>query len=261
MTKQFYFISGLPRSGTTLLSTILNQNPKFQASISGPLARFTRAIIQESSAQGGYRIQCPPEKNKKIIHGIFDNYYDNSDKEAFWDTNRGWTYLTPLLKELYPSFKMIVCVRSIPWILDSFESLIRKNSLTTTTMFAPEENVSVYSRSHTLMRTDRTIGFAFEGLKQALTSNERNSIFVLEYDKLAKRPEQCMKEIYNFIGQPYYVHNFDDVEVSYDEFDDEVQLKGLHTTRKKVSYIDRQMIIPPDLQQQYSNYEFWRQMK
>ena len=58
MEKQFYFISGLPRSGTTLLSAILNQNPKFQASISGPLARFTRAVIEQSSTQGGYRHQC-----------------------------------------------------------------------------------------------------------------------------------------------------------------------------------------------------------
>ena len=102
MPTQFNFISGLPRSGTTLLSTILNQNPKFQASISGPLARFARAIIQESSAQGGYRLQCPEPTRKKIIHGIFDNYYHDTSKEVVFDTNRGWTLLTPLLKELYP---------------------------------------------------------------------------------------------------------------------------------------------------------------
>ena len=156
---------------------------------------------------------------------------------------------------------MIVCVRSLPWILDSFETLVRKNALSTTTMFAPEENVNVYSRSHTLMRPDKPVGFAFDGIKQALTSNEKSSIYVLEYDKLAKRPEQTMKEIYQFIGKPYYKHDYDNVEVSYDEFDDDVQLKGLHTTRKKVSYVDRQLIIPPDLAQQYSNYEFWRQIK
>jgi sulfotransferase len=261
MTKQFNFISGLPRSGTTLLSTILNQNPKFQASISGPLARFVRSTIQESSSQGGYRFQCPPEKRKKIIHGIFNNYYDDVDKNIVFYTNRGWTLLTPALKELYPNFRMIVCVRSLPWILDSFENLVRKNALSTTNMFSIDENTNVYTRSHTLMRADRTIGFAFDGLKQALTSNERNQIMVLEYDKLSKRPEQCMKEIYQFIGQPYFQHDFNNVEASYDEFDQDVQLTGLHTTRKKVEHIERQMIIPPDLQQQYANYEFWRQIK
>lgn len=257
MQKQFVFISGLPRSGSTLLSTILNQNPKFQASISGPLARFTRSIIQESSAQGGYRLQCNEDKRKKIIHGIFDNYYD-SDKEVVFDTNRGWALLTPLLKQLYPNFKMIVCVRQLTWILDSFETLVRKNAMSVTSMFSPDEATNVYSRCHTLMRPDRPIGFAFEGLKQAITSAERSHIYILEYDKLAKRPDLVMKEIYNFINQPLYTHDFNNVEASYDEFDDEVSLKGLHTTRKKVEYIQRQMILPPDLQQQYANYEVWR---
>ena len=261
MTKQFHFISGLPRSGSTLLSTILNQNPKFNASISGPLARFTRSIISESSAQGGYRHQCPPEMRKKIIHGIFDNYYDIKKKEVYFDTNRGWTILTPLLKELYPQSKMIVCVRSLPWILDSFETLVRKNMLSTTSMFTPLENTNVYSRCHTLMRPDKTIGFAFDGLKQALYSAEKPSIYIMEYDNLAKDPGKTMIEIYNFLGLPYFNHDFNNVETSYDEFDDDVQLTGLHTTRKKVAFIDRKIILPPDLIQQYSGHEIWRPKK
>ncbi|NBR76993.1 MAG: hypothetical protein EBT73_06670 [Actinobacteria bacterium] len=32
--KEFFFISGLPRSGSTLLSGILRQNPEFYADIS-----------------------------------------------------------------------------------------------------------------------------------------------------------------------------------------------------------------------------------
>ena len=81
--KNIHFISGLPRAGTTLLSSILKQNPKFDSSISGPLARFTRAIIEESQSQGGYRFQCPPEKRKDLIHSVFDNYYKDSYKFFF----------------------------------------------------------------------------------------------------------------------------------------------------------------------------------
>ena len=260
MSKKLFYISGLPRSGSTLLSTILNQNPDFYASISGPLARFMRAIIQESSAQGGYRLQCPEQTRKKIIQGIVQDYYADKEAPIIFDTNRGYTLLTPLLKELDPTFKMIVCVRSVQWILDSFETLVRKNALSTTSMFSPDENINVYTRSNSLMSSSRSVGFAFEGLKQALTSNERPNIHILEYDKLAKRPEQVMKEIYKFIDIPYFKHDFDNVEASYDEFDNEVQLAGLHTTRKKVEFIERKPIIPPDLFQQYSNYEIWRNM-
>jgi sulfotransferase len=258
MNKQYYFISGLPRSGTTLLSTILNQNPKFQASISGPLARFTRAIIEQSSAMGGYRHQCPAEKRKNIIHGIFDNYYDDENKEVFFDTNRGWTLLTPFLKDLYPDTKLIICVRDINWILDSFEQLYRKNPYDKNQMIPEEYATNVYSRCDYLMREDSTVGFAYMGLKQAITTDEKNMIMLMEYEQLCKNPEGMMKAIYNFIGQPYYHHDFDNVEASYDEFDADVNVKGLHTTRKKVQWIERPTILPPDIQHKFSGMEVWR---
>ncbi len=258
MDKQFYFISGLPRAGTTLLSAILNQNPKFQASISGPLARFVRAVIDQSSAQGGYRHQCDETKRKKIIKGMFENYYDNDNKEVFFDTNRGWTLLLPVIKELYPNTKIICCVRDIKWILDSFERLVRKNALSTTPMFLPEENMNVYTRSQTLLRDDKTVGFAYMALKQAITSDEKGMIMLVEYEQLCKYPERTMKAIYKFIGQEYYAHDFNNVASSYDEFDEDVNLQGLHTTRQKVEWIERTSILPPDIIAHVQNMEVWR---
>ncbi|NBP58534.1 sulfotransferase, partial [bacterium] len=35
--KKYYFISGLPRSGSTLLSAILNQNPRFYSGPNSPV--------------------------------------------------------------------------------------------------------------------------------------------------------------------------------------------------------------------------------
>jgi sulfotransferase len=258
MPQKYHFISGLPRAGTTLLSTILNQNPKFQASISGPLARFSRAIIEQSSSQGGYRHQCDESKRKKIIQGIFESYYDDPNKETFFDTNRGWTLLLPLLKEIHPGSKVLCCVRDIKWILDSFEQLARKNPLSISNIFSPEENANVYTRCQTLLREDKTVGFAYTALKQAITSDEKNMIFLIEYEQLCRNPTKIMKAVYNFIGEEYYDHNFDDVEASYDEFDDDVNLKGLHTTRKSVKWIERATILPPDIIQHCAKMEVWR---
>jgi sulfotransferase len=150
MKKEFNFITGLPRSGTTLLSTILNQNPDFNASISGPVARFTRAIIEQSSDQGGYRFQCQQEKRKELIKAIFNTYFEE-DKVHF-DTNRGYPLMLPLLKDIFPQSKVIVCVRDIKWILDSFETLIRKNPYNVSGMFSPEENINVYTRTNALLQ-------------------------------------------------------------------------------------------------------------
>jgi len=38
LPRQPYFIAGLPRSGSTLLSAILRQNPRFHAAMSSPIA-------------------------------------------------------------------------------------------------------------------------------------------------------------------------------------------------------------------------------
>ena len=251
-------ISGLPRSGTTLLSTILKQNPKFEASISGPLARFTRAIIQESSTQGGYRHECPPEKRKKLISSLFDTYYDDPTKEVAFNTNRGWGLLLPAIKDLYPDAKVLMCVRDIGWILDSFEQLQRKNPYSFTNMFSQDENTTVYTRCETLLHPGRTLGFAYNAVKQAITSEHKSSIMIIEYDYLVKNPEAMMKAIYNFIGEEYYAHDFDNVEASYDEFDEDVQLPGLHTTRKKVEFIERETILPPDIWQRVKGMEVWK---
>ena len=256
--KRYHLVTGLPRSGTTLLSTILKQNPKFEASISGPLARFVRAVIQESSSQGGYRFECPPEKRKKIISGIFDNYYDDPAKEVAFNTNRGWGLLLPTVKDLYPEAKVLMCVREIGWILDSFEVLQRKNPYVFTSMFSPEENVNVYSRCETLLSPGRTLGFAYNAVKQAITGEHKNSIMIIEYETLCKNPEMIMKSLYNFIDEPYFQHDFNNVEATYDEFDEDIQLPGLHTTRKKIEWKPRQSILPPDIWNRVDGMEVWR---
>ena len=256
--KKYHFIGGLPRSGTTLLSTILKQNPKFEASISGPLARFTRAVIQESSSQGGYRFECPPEKRKKLINGLFENYYDDPTKEVAFNTNRGWGLLLPTIKDLYPDSKLILCVRDISQILNSFEWLLRKQPYVFSSMFSPEENTNVYTRCETLMNPGRTLGFAYNAVKQAITSEYKSSIMIIEYDKLAKQPEFIMKTLYNFIEEPYFEHDFNDVEASYTDFDEDVQIENLHTTRKKVEFKPQDMIIPPDILQMVKNMEVWK---
>lgn len=259
MTKRKYvFTAGLPRAGTTLLGTIFNQNPRFQASISGPLARYVRAIIQESSAQGGYRFECPPEKRKKLIEGLFENYYDDPTKEVCVNHNRGWPLLQHTLKDLYPDSKMIVCVRDIGWVLDSFEVLYRKNPYGFSGIFSPDEGINVYSRCETLLRNDRTLGFAYGAVKQAMVSEHKNSIMLIDYIQLVSQPEQTMRAVYSFIDEPYYEHDFNNVEASYDEFDDEVQLPGLHKTRKKVQYIQRDSVLPPDIWNMVKDMNVWK---
>jgi len=97
--KKYHFITGLPRSGSTMLSSILRQNPRFHASITDPLASFINGIIETLLNEPGMKSEMPVERRKDLFRGMFDGYYKNIDREVIFNTNRAWTYLTPQMKD------------------------------------------------------------------------------------------------------------------------------------------------------------------
>ena len=253
-----HFISGLPRSGSTLLSSILNQNPAFNANISNPLARFVRSIVVESHAGPGYHLQCSEPKRIELIQNLIRTYHSHLDCDVAFNTNRGWTSILPLLEQATPESKIICCVRDIRWVLDSFETLFRRNPFSMSKMYGEQEAETVYTRAYSLMSPGHTVRFAYDSLKEALTGNQKQMMFILEYEQLARYPEQTMKALHKFIDEPYFNYDFDDVETSYDEYDVEAGIPGLHTIRKQVSYVERNPILPPDLWNEFSGLEVWR---
>ena len=48
--QHFHFISGLPRSGSTLLSAILLQNPRFHAGMTSPVGALFSGVLEQCSA-------------------------------------------------------------------------------------------------------------------------------------------------------------------------------------------------------------------
>ena len=261
MKRTYNFISGLPRSGTTLLSTILNQNPRFSAGISDPLQMYINSIIKDTNTAVGMDAAVPIEKRKEIIRAIFDSFYSDSGDVCF-NTNRGWTAETTLLATLYPDFKMIVCVREIPWILDSFEQLNAKNPYTVKPLYHHQMLGTVYDRCGMLMGLMPNFGGYVAGplanVKQSLYCNERSHLCYVEYDTLVKYPRETLMQIYQFLGETWYEHDFDNVEASYDEFDEQTKIIGLHKVRKKVENKQRQSILPTDLWQQFEQASFWK---
>ena len=259
--KTYHFISGLPRSGSTLLTSILKQNPRFTAGISDPVSIYADSIIRDTQVGAGLDKTVSIEKRREIIRGIFDSFYSDSNEVCF-NTNRAWSSNTSLLADLYPNFKMIVCLRDIPWILDSFEQLNAKNPYTIKPLYNHQQLGTVHERTHMLMGgMNNFAGYVASPLanvQQSMYSNERNHICYVEYDTLVKNPYGTMKQIYEFIGEPWFEHDFDNVEDSYDEFDDQAKIQGLHSIRRKVEFNHRRTILPPELWKQYEQSTFWK---
>ena len=260
---RFHFISGLPRSGSTLLSAILRQNPRFHASMTSPVGALVSANMQIMSPGSEASLLVEEEQKPRILRGLFDGFYGPmTDKEIIFDTNRQWSAKMPLLAELFPGSKVIACVRDVSWIMDSLERIVRKQPFQNTRLFgAGASQATVYSRLESLARQDSLVGFPWTALKEAFYGEQADSLLIIEYDLLAKAPEKVLPLIYEFIGELWFEgHDYNNVEYDAPEFDAALGLSGLHKVRSKVSLEPRKTILPPDLFEKFQGMAFWREL-
>ncbi|WP_371325063.1 sulfotransferase [Dechloromonas sp. ZY10] len=258
----FHFISGLPRSGSTLLSALLRQNPRFHASMTSGLGALVNGVTQMMSPGSEVALTMAGEQRQDILSGLFHSYYQHlQDKPVIFDTNRMWTSRMPLLKALHPKAKVIACVRDIPWVMDSLERRVRENPYHFTRLFGPMNQGTVYSRVEALMGHEALVGRAWSGLKEAFYGDEADALLVVEYEYLSRMPEKVLRLIYDFIGEPWFEgHDFENVEFDAPEFDEALGVSGLHKVRPKVEFQSRRSILPPDLFKKFEGMDFWREM-
>lgn len=255
----FHFISGLPRSGSTLLAALLRQNPRFQASMSSPVGTLVTANLQLMSPGSEAALLMEEAQKPRILRGLFDSFYRDVGKEVVFDTNRMWSAKLPLLRELFPQSKVIACVRDVPWIMDSVERLIREHPFSNSRLFSGDEARTVYSRVEALARPDRLVGFPWAALKEAFFGEQADALLVVDYDLLAQAPQKVLPLIYQFLDEPWYEgHDFDHVEFDAPDFDEALGLSGLHTVRPKVEFTPRRTVLPPDLFKKFQGMDFWR---
>ena len=259
MTK-FHFISGLPRSGSTLLAGILRQHPKYFAAISSPVALLINSVLEQMGAGSEFYPFFDLQKRKHICQSLFQAYYhEHSSKEIIFDTNRLWTARLHQLTELLPDeFKIICCVRNPAWVMDSFERIYRKNPFDYSRMYNPQTRQNVYSRCESLMTALGTFGSAWTALKEAYYGEYSEKLLLVDYDLLASQPARCLELIYQFLGESPYPHDYQNVEYEEGEFDNLLGVKGLHKVKQKVEFKPRRTILPPDLFAKYSDMAFWQ---
>lgn len=259
--RNFHFISGLPRSGSTLLAALLRQNPRFHAGMTSPVGGLFGSLLNQFSAGSEYGPVITQAQRRRLLKGLFDSYYaEEKDKNVIFDTNRMWCSKLPALMDLYPEAKVIACVRNVAWIMDSIEKIYRANPFENTKLYNDDvERNTVYSRVETLAQRNRLVGFAWAALKDAYYGQHASSLLLIEYDLLAEAPEKVMRLVYEFIGEPWYEHDFNHVQYDAPEFDQALGLDGLHRVRSKVSAQYRRTILPPDLFSQYASLSFWNE--
>lgn len=258
MDHAIHFISGLPRSGSTLLSAILRQNPALHAGMSSPCASLFMAMQGATSRRNETAVFLSEAQKIALLRGVFAGvYHAHPPEQTIIDTNRAWTSKLPALTRLFPDAKVICCVRHLGWIMDSIERLTRANPFELSGLFGYEPSNTVYTRVMRMASSDGLVGYALDALREGCFGDQSDRLILVDYEALTKEPEATIGALYEFLGLEPYEHDFNNVEYDAEDFDLGLGTPGLHKVRRKVAWEPRRTVLPPELFARFENDAFW----
>jgi len=221
MNKDIVFLSGLPRTGSTLLTSILNQNPNIHTDGNSALCQLMWDM-QVSCEQTEQMLNKPGLQDKLIskLPGIF---YEGATGSIV-DKCRSWTLpanLNLIHRYISKTPKIIVMTRPVVEIVKSFVFIRQMNGWSN-----PEEGL-LDDGSEPIMRS-------LAGVNYAKEINTGQFLFV-EYQDLLDRTDTTLDAIYNFCGWESFKHNLEDIKNLTPEADESINLIGLHDIRPTIS--------------------------
>jgi sulfotransferase len=257
----YHFVSGLPRSGSTLLAAILRQNPAFHADIISPMGPMLSAMRASMSPQQETHGMWTGDQQTSVLRGVFDNYYEvdaTDPRDVIFDTNRRWCADASVLANLFPKCRIICCVRDPVDVVNSFEHLIRKNPIAGA-VICNNQNTTVFQRVPIIMAADGVVGYALQALRDALAGPERERLLVIEYADLASKPADVMAWLHTKLQLDPFKYDFGSIRPipGAEKFDRGLRMEGLHDLRSTVSHHPPTRILPPDIVASLPK-PFWR---
>ncbi len=254
-----HFISGLPRSGSTLLAALLRQNPSLRAGTSGPLAVLCERVLPVLG-QGEYAAGFDDRGRRRVLSALFDAVLEGVPADAVpFDTNRAWCAHLGLLADLAPNARIVACVRDPVWIIDSFEGLFRRNPYLVSKLHGLPASATVFDRVEQLMAVTGAFGAAWQALQDAFYGEHAHRLIVLDYDELVADPRRVLALLYDLLGLPAFAHDPDAVApVGGDAFDAALNTPGLHAVRPRVQARHRRCVLPPAIVARLAGTAFWR---
>lgn len=272
MSKKYFFLSGLPRSGNTVLSSILNQNPDIAVSANSLVPDVFASII---SLQNTEVFQNFPDYKslESLLKNVFSSYYQ--EWNCSYVIDRG-PWGTPnnlcVLKSLFPEdeIKIICTVRDIAEIIASFIK-VDPAFLQQQINFEYQNNLRFLNHHKTLLETKCEIITKSNGqleknlaaLSNLLLPENKKYLHIVEYTDLISDPEKTIENIYAFLGIPKYEHSFKNIkqfQANGLQYNDAIYGRSLHQVRNKITKPNYEIteILTPDLIERYSHREFWR---
>ena len=254
--KQLFFLVAQPRSGNTLFTSIINQNPEIACTPNSITLEIMKDLflLKETDVFQNY----PDHKSlDNVLDVVYDNYYKDWPQPIIIDRGpvmtEGNLYL--MQKHFKRSFKCIILLRDTMDVLASYMKWYTENPDAFVNKLAntDEEKLSI------VMNKEGAVAKDLEAIKNSY--NYKDMCHYVKYDDLVSQPEQEIRKVYQFMNLPYFNHRFQDlqqVEVNGMKYDDTVLGKNMHNIRSTVEkvpnpYIDK---IPERIRQKYEHIRF-----
>lgn len=212
--KSFNVVTGLPRSGSTLLCNILNQNPRFHASSTSIIAQTVgtlSALWSQAPEITSDRLHDAERTDKRMTRGakmLIEGWYGDIPGIVF-DKSRGWSHHALILKQLYPNAKIIVTVRDLRSVFGSIEKQHRRNPILD---IAQNVNMrGIYERADQMFAPQGLIGFPLHGILDLVRRNP-SGLIIIQYEMLAKQPALVMERLYSELNEKPFKHDFENVK-------------------------------------------------
>jgi len=241
MYDQFVCLSGLPRSGSTLLSAILSQNPKIHAEGNSAVCQLMWDIQQSYHKNCKEQISANEREHTIIdlIKSVPHIYYKNIDEneKIIVDKCRSWTLsdnVDMLKAYIDANFKIIVLERSVVDIVKSFYKLYLKNNINI------DLNQFLNENSEPVIRS-------VHGLIYAKQNNQNNNFIFIQYDELVENTPETIKKIYDFCGWETFEHNFENIVPKYNENDSVYNLIGFHDVNPVIKKTHNDVELPTEI--------------
>lgn len=266
MNKTYYFMAGLPRSGSTLLKSILEQNPNIHASPVSPVMELMYWNEDYFKRSEQYLAYPKPQIAYNIISGMMDQFYADVNKPIIIDHCRAWPNNIQRIKTYLTENPKIICpVRDVLDILTSFITLIHRNSdqVSFIDQHLIDNGIPVNddTRCEHLMSDVGIVEQSLWAQYQAFVKKDTKHLLFVEYEDLINNKEETMRKIYDFIEVDYYQHDFNNVSNNHRENDTEVwNLKDMHYVRKEIKKTSKKPedVLSPYIINKYEKMEYWK---
>ena len=258
--KKIFFLAGFPRSGNTLLTSILNQNPDVCCTPNSITLEIYKDVWNLKRTDV-FQNFPDDESLHRVMEAILPAYYQHWNYKYIIDRGPAGTEGNLyLLKKFYgEDIRVIFLVRPLLEVLASWVKWASKT---------PDAMIRKVSKNpldmcHQLMNPKGQIAKELLCMQNLLKPENKHLVHFVDYKDIVSKPQHTIKSIYKFLGIPFYKKhrfiNLDQVTVNGLSYQDEGVLgKDMHTitTKKLIKSKTNVNILPPEIIKQYGKIKF-----